>query len=45
MLSVDHSYEEMAPAAEWFDNTELSDADRRRIGRTNAIELFKPDLD
>lgn len=44
MFSVDYPYEEMAPAAAWFDNTELSDADRLRIGRTNAIELFKLDL-
>jgi gamma-resorcylate decarboxylase len=44
MFSVDYPYEEMAPAAEWFDNTELSDADRLQIGRTNAIELFKLDL-
>ncbi len=45
MFSVDYPYEDMEPAAAWFDNTELSDADRRRIGRTNAIELFKLDLD
>ena len=45
MFSVDYPYEEMGPAAQWFDNTELSDADRRRIGRTNAIELFNLDLD
>jgi 2,3-dihydroxybenzoate decarboxylase len=44
MFSVDYPYEEMAPAAAWFDNTELSDADRLRIGRTNAIKLFKLDL-
>ncbi len=44
MFSVDYPYEEMAPGAEWFDNTELSDGDRLRIGRTNAIELFKLDL-
>ncbi len=44
MFSVDYPYEEMAPAAAWFDNTALSDADRLRIGRTNAIELFKLDL-
>jgi gamma-resorcylate decarboxylase len=44
MFSVDYPYEEMAPAAAWFDNTTLSDADRLRIGRTNAIELFKLDL-
>ena len=45
MFSVDYPYEEMAPAAAWFDKTELSDADRTRIGRTNAIKLFKLDLD
>jgi 2,3-dihydroxybenzoate decarboxylase len=45
MFSVDYPYEEMAPAAAWFDKTELSDADRSRIGRTNAIKLFKLDLD
>ena len=44
MFSVDYPYEEMAPAAQWFDHTALSDADRLRIGRTNAIELFKLDL-
>ncbi len=44
MFSIDYPYEEMATAAAWFDNTRLSDADRLRIGRTNAIELFKLDL-
>lgn len=45
MFSVDYPYEEMEPAARWFDNTKLSDADRRRIGRTNAIKLFGLDLE
>lgn len=45
MFSIDYPFEEMAPGAAWFDTTELSDADRLRIGRTNAIELFKLDLD
>ncbi len=45
MFSVDYPYEDMEHAAAWFDNTALADADRRRIGRTNAIELFKLDLD
>jgi 2,3-dihydroxybenzoate decarboxylase len=44
MFSIDYPYEEMARAAAWFDNTELSDADRLRIGRTNAIALCKLDL-
>ena len=45
MFSVDYPYEAMEPAAAWFDNTALPDADRLRIGRTNAIKLFKLDLD
>jgi gamma-resorcylate decarboxylase len=45
MFSVDYPYEEMEPAASWFDKTALSNADRLRIGRTNAIKLFKLDLD
>jgi 2,3-dihydroxybenzoate decarboxylase len=45
MFSVDYPYEQMAAAATWFDNTALSDADRLRIGRTNASELFKLNLD
>jgi 2,3-dihydroxybenzoate decarboxylase len=45
MFSVDYPFEEMAPAASWFDNTALSDADRTQIGRTNAIRLFKLSLD
>jgi gamma-resorcylate decarboxylase len=44
MFSVDYPYEEMAPAAAWFDKTELPEGDRVRIGRTNAIRLFKLDL-
>jgi len=45
MFSVDYPYEDMAPAAAWFDNTALSDSDRLCIGRTNAIKLFKLALD
>lgn len=45
MFSVDYPYEAMEPAAAWFDNTQMSEADRLRIGRTNAIALFKLDLD
>ena len=44
MFSVDYPYEEMASAAAWFNKTELSDADRTRIGRTDATKLFKLDL-
>lgn len=41
MFSVDYPYEDMEEAASWFDNTRLSKANRQRIGRTNAMKLFK----
>ena len=41
LFSADYPFETMEDAARWFDNTPLSDSDRLRIGRTNAIELFK----
>lgn len=41
MFSVDYPFEEMERAARWFDGTELSDGDRLKIGRTNAVQLFK----
>ena len=44
LFSVDYPFEDTVDAATWFDNTELSDEDRLRIGRTNAIKLFKLDL-
>ncbi|HEU4617742.1 MAG TPA: amidohydrolase family protein [Gammaproteobacteria bacterium] len=44
-FSADYPFERMQDAADWFDATPtLSDEDRRKIGRTNAIELFKLDL-
>lgn len=45
MFSIDYPFEDMAPGAAWFDRTALSDADRLKIGRTNAIALFKLDLE
>ncbi len=45
MFSIDYPFEDMAPGAAWFDRTELSDADRLKIGRANAITLFKLDLE
>jgi gamma-resorcylate decarboxylase len=45
MFSVDYPYEAMEPAAAWFDKTKLAEDVRRRIGRGNAIKLFKLDLD
>ena len=44
MFSADYPFETMEDAANWFDNTALTDALRLQIGRTNAIELFKLNL-
>jgi 2,3-dihydroxybenzoate decarboxylase len=41
MFSVDYPFEDISDAATWFDNAPLSEADRRKIGRTNALRLFK----
>jgi gamma-resorcylate decarboxylase len=41
MFSVDYPFEDFSDAAEWFDNVEMSDADRVAIGRSNAMRLFK----
>ena len=44
MFSADYPYETMSDAVNWFDNADLSEEDRLKIGRTNAIELLKLDL-
>ncbi len=41
MFSVDYPFEDISDAADWFDSAEISDADRLKIGRTNAMKLFK----
>jgi predicted TIM-barrel fold metal-dependent hydrolase len=41
MFSVDYPFEDFSDAADWFDKAEISEADRLKIGRTNAMELFK----
>jgi predicted TIM-barrel fold metal-dependent hydrolase len=41
MFSVDWPFEAVDEGAAWFDQAEISEADRVKIGRTNAIELFK----
>jgi gamma-resorcylate decarboxylase len=41
MFSVDYPFEDFSDAADWFDTAEIGEADRRKIGRTNAVELFK----
>src|SRR5262245_11252480 len=41
MFSVDYPFEDFSDAADWFDHAQISDSDRRKIGRTNAMKLFK----
>jgi 2,3-dihydroxybenzoate decarboxylase len=41
MFSVDWPFENIDEGTEWFDATCISEADRVKIGRRNAIELFK----
>lgn len=40
LFSIDYPYESMRVAAEWFDNADISENDRLKIGRTNAMDLF-----
>lgn len=44
MFSTDWPFENIDHAADWFDGAPISEADRLKIGRTNAIRLFKLDL-
>jgi 2,3-dihydroxybenzoate decarboxylase len=41
MFSVDYPFEAIDQAAEWFDAAPIGEADRLKIGRTNAVDLFK----
>jgi gamma-resorcylate decarboxylase len=41
MFSVDWPYEQVELAAGWFDNAAISENDRVKIGRSNAVRLFK----
>ena len=41
MFSTDWPFEHIADASLWFDSVTISEADRLKIGRTNAIKLFK----
>jgi predicted TIM-barrel fold metal-dependent hydrolase len=41
MFSVDYPFEDFSDAADWFDRAQISETDRRKIGRTNAMKLFK----
>ncbi|QYD67937.1 amidohydrolase family protein [Paraburkholderia edwinii] len=40
-FSTDYPWMDMVQGGIWLDSANLSDADRWRIGRSNAVELFK----
>jgi gamma-resorcylate decarboxylase len=44
LFSTDWPFENVDHAAQWFDTTSISEADRLKIGRTNAVKLFNLDL-
>ena len=41
LFAADHPFERMAQAAAWFDHLPISEADRVKIGRTNAQRVLK----
>jgi len=41
MFSVDWPFEAVDEGAQWFDKADISAADRAKIGRDNAIKLFR----
>jgi len=41
LWSADYPFEDISDAANWFDAAPISEDDRRRIGRENALKLFK----
>jgi 2,3-dihydroxybenzoate decarboxylase len=40
LFSVDYPFEDTVDAASWFDNAEITEEQRRKIGRENAAGLF-----
>jgi 2,3-dihydroxybenzoate decarboxylase len=40
LYSTDYPYESMRVASDWFDNADISQDDRVKIGQTNARRLF-----
>ena len=45
LFSTDWPFENIDHAADWFDVATISENDRRKIGRANALRLFKLDMD
>ena len=41
MFSTDWPFENIDHAADWFDVASISEADRQKIGRDNAVKLFR----
>lgn len=41
LFSTDYPFEDVREAAGWFDAASISPRDRRKIGRDNALALFK----
>jgi 2,3-dihydroxybenzoate decarboxylase len=41
LFSTDWPFENIDHAADWFDGATISEADRRKIGRDNAVRLFR----
>ena len=41
LFSSDYPFEDIGQASIWFDQAEISENDREKIGRTNALNLFK----
>jgi gamma-resorcylate decarboxylase len=41
LFSIDWPFENIDHAADWLDAASISDSDRIKIGRTNAVRLFK----
>ena len=41
MFATDYPFETISEAADWFDNVEIGDTEKQKIGRSNAMELFR----
>ncbi|HVB52253.1 MAG TPA: amidohydrolase family protein [Acidimicrobiales bacterium] len=40
LYSVDYPFEEMEQGSEWFDNADIDESLRQKVGRDNAVRLF-----
>jgi predicted TIM-barrel fold metal-dependent hydrolase len=41
LFAVDMPFEKASEISGWFDNCEISEINRQKIGRANALRLFK----